>query len=881
MKKVVALILVLLFMFTWMFSLNIQNVYSQTLEDGSESLDIFTGSTSIYVKASLTDSRYLFNQFDKNIVSIHPQSLKKVSISFIRLFDWKNTYSYFLDNIWYNNTGIKYIPSTCVDMKLYFSENSSSYNLSSYINSLSKYYYLYFSKVNESGNMVEYLSPYQHDISFSKVFDLFGDNIPTVFKWINLNNLDLYDFYNITISVDYSSSEVSFQTSYINFQKNGISSLLKLFNWHPVKNDTRNIYLSIYSKFSEITSYPSIYNLTVLDPNTLFVHLNGVLKGNSTKNPFDINLRYDLPHLHIERTFNNTQPRNGDYVKVSVKITNTGAFNVKNVYVSEPRWWDGNRILFESGDVKENYSIIPSSSTKIMEYVVKINTSASLDINIPPSNVSVEIYNNSFLLYRSNENILHFNSNAPFLEVFIKEKSKTVKPGEKYIYTLYATNKGRSSAYNLQIGESLTESLNPGETKNAKLETGVDNATDLIKQISSKVIYSFSNKTFKIFSQSYPILFKPDAIMAPSAYLYVNYIPVNNTYVDAVFKINNIGIEDIPKIKLEGVLLPGLKYVSGDFTYIPEDNLFYNYITNLARKSTVTYHAEFKVTGDNISLYPLVRIISSDGKTTLVRYGIVDVFYNRSVSLLKNIPNPPLLMREKYNYAIKITNNGDADIYNITAMLKGYSSNIKITSLPHPIKYVGSGNSTEIQFSFHGLESGNITFPEIEINFVLGGKERKIDIPSKTFLSVYGLKIDFSLDKNNIIENKYVHLKITFQTDSPNYVHNININMTIPNGLSLENGETSFTKSIKTIPSSYVIDLNIYGNKPGTYNISNISVSYYFKNKKIDLSSQYSPPLSIAIYVKENVLRRYFIYFIIGLVISVGVGVYLRKIIGS
>lgn len=878
-KKVIALVLVLLFTFTWLFSLNIQNAYSQTLENGSESLDIFMGSASIYVKASLIGSSYLFNQFDKNIVSIHPQSLKKVSISFIRLFDWKNTHSYFLDNVWYNNTNIKYISSTCVDLKLYFSENSSSHNISSYINSLSKYYYLYFSKVNESGNMVEYLSPYQHSVSFSKVVNLFGNDVPAVFKWISLNNLDLYDFYNVTIIVDYSSSKASFQTSYINFQKNGVSSLLKLFNWHPVKNDTRNIYLNIYSKFSEITSYPSIYNLTVLDPNTLFVHLNGVLKGNSTKNPFDIDLRYDLPHLYVERTFNNTEPRDGDYIEVSVKITDTGAFNVKNVYVSEPHWWDGSRILFKSGNIEENYSVIPSSSTKIMKYVVKINTSASLDIDIPPTNVSVEVYNNSFLLYRSNENILYLNSNAPFLKVFIEGGAKTVKPGEKYNYALAITNEGKSPAYYLQLGE--LKSLNPGETKTFNLTLSVDNATDLIKQVSSRVVYSFSNKTFEISSQSYPILFKPDEIMAPSAYLYVSYIPVNNTYVDAVFKISNIGVEDIPKIKLEGMLLPGLKYVSGNFTYVPKDNLFYNYITGLVRKHTVTYHAEFKVISDNIFLYPLARIVSSDGKITLVRYGTVDIFYNRSITLLKDIPKPPLLINEKYNYTIKLTNNGDADIYNITTILKGQPNNIKITSSPHLAEHVIPGNSIEFPYSFHVLRSGNAVFPVVTVNFVLGGKERKIDISSKTLLSVYGLKIDFSLDKNSIVENKYAHLKIIFQTDSPDYVHNINISIAFPNGLSLENGKTFFAKSIKTISSTYVIDLNIHGDKPGKYNISNILVSYYFKTKKINLNNQYPQSLSITINVSENMLRRYFIYFAIGLVISVGVGIYLRKIISS
>lgn len=878
-KKIITIILVLLFIFTWISTLNIQNGYSQTFNDGFESLDIFTDSTSIYVKASLMKSKYLFDQFDKNVVSVHPSSLEKVSISFIRLFDWKNTHSYFLNNVWYNNTSIKYIPSTCVDAKFYFSGNSSSYNISPYVNNLSEYYYLYFSKVNETSNTIEYLSPYQHDVSFSKVISLFGDDVPAILQWIKINELDSYDFYNITISIDYSSSEASFQVSYINFQVNGISSFLTLFNWHSVKNDTRNINLNLYSKFTEITSYPSMYNLTVLDPAALFVHLNGVVTGNSTKNPFDIGLRYDLPHLYIERTFNNTQPRDGDHVEVSIKITNTGTFDVKNVHVSESPWWDGHKVLFESGAIEGNYITISSSSTKIIKYVVKINTSEYMDVIIPPSNASVEVYNNTFLIYTSNENILHFNSNAPFLKVFIEEESKTIKPGEEYKYALGVTNEGNSSAYDLQLGEFLIKSLKPGETRKVELKASVNGVTDLIKQVSSKVVYAFSNKTFEILSQSYPILFKPDEIMAPSAYLYVSYTPTNKTYVDAVFKINNIGVENIPKIKLEGILLSGLEYISGNFTYVPKDNVFYISDIVLGKDSTVTYHAKFRVLSDNIFLYPIVRISSSDGKITLVRYGIVDVFYNRSVSLLKNAPISPLLIGEKYDYIIRITNNGNTEIYNITAKLGSYSNNINIISSPYPIDHVASGGSAEFQYSFNAVESGNITFPEIKIDFILGGKIRKLDIPSETLLFVYGLKMDLSLDKNSITEDKYVHLKIILQTDSPNYIHDININIRVPDGLTLENGETVFTKSIKTISSNYVIELDIHGNKPGTYNISNISVSYYFKSEKIDLTSQYPKLPSVTISVKENVLRRYFVYFIIGLVISVGVGVYLRKII--
>ena len=875
-RKIVTFILILMLVFTWLSTINIRNSYSQTFTDGSESINMFTNSKSIYVKASLIGSEYLFNQFNKNIMSTHPSGVKKVSISFIRLFDWKNSYTYFFDELWYNNTDIKYIPPTYVDMKLYSVENHSIYNVSSYLHTLEKYYYLYFFKVNKSSGYLEYISPYQHEVSFNKVISILGKNYPAVFRWINLDKLDAYDFYNITLSIDYSSSKASFQVSYINFQQQGISSLLRLFSWYPVKNDTRNIYVNFYSKFAEITSYPPIYNLTVIDPNTLFIHLNAVLKGNSSKNPFDINVQYELPHLYVERTLNDTQPKEGDFIKVTVKITNTGASEVKNVHVSEPHWWDGNKILFENGVINRTYSTIPPSTSKIIEYIVKINTSKNLNIKIPSSNVTVEVYNNSFLMYRSNENFLHLNSKSPFLNVFIEEESKSVVPGEDYDYALGVTNEGNASAYNLQLGEFLIESLSPGETRKVELKTSVDNAFNLIKQISSKITYSFSNKTFELASPSYPILFKPDKIIAPSAYLYVGYNIINDTYIDTVFKISNIGIEDIPKMDLKGIILSEFKYVSGNFTYNSRNNVFYINNIVLGRGSNVEYHAIFRVNTSDILLYPLVKISSTDGKLTIVRYGSVDVFYNKSISLAEDIPKSPLLVGEKYNYTITLANNGEADIYNLTTTLGKLSSSINISSF-NKVSYIASNSSSQLIFLFYGLESGNISLPGVKLNFILAGKKREISVSPVSLVFAYGMKIFISPRESSMTEGKSINLKLVFQTDSPEYVHDINISIKFPKGLVLGNKERTFTKSIKTILSKYTLELDIHGVTPGKYNVSDITVTYYFKDKKIDLATQYPSSLSIVINVKENIIKRYFTYFIIGLIISIGVGVYLRK----
>lgn len=879
-RRILMLSILMILTSTIIFNFNIENVFSEKVDGGYESLTIYTSSTSIYVKASIKSSRKLFNHFIDEVSSNHVDGVKKVSLSFIRVFDWKNTYSYFINNIWYNDTGIEEVPTTYAIIKFYLKGNSSTSGISLYIDNVSRYYYLYFSKVYEGKNIVEYVSPYQHDVSFTRIVSILGENYPAVFKWIGLDRFDTYDFYNITLVIDYDISSASFKASYINYQREGISSLMKLFNWYQVKNDTRNIYLTLYSRFSQVDSYPSLYNLSVIDPSTLFTSLKSVSTGNSTKNPFDIDLRFDLPYLYIERSFNNTQPMDGDSVEITLTITNKGGFDVKNVHVSEPHWWDDKKILFIGGDTEKSYGDITSSSSRVLRYIVKINTSKPLDISIPSSNITVELYNNTVLSYTSSENVIHLNSNSPFLKVSIERKTGDIRVGEKFKYDLSVINIGNSSAYALQLGSFLIKSLKPGETKTVELEVGVDSVRDLIKQVSSKIIYSFSNKTFEIFSQSYPILFRSVKIMAPSAYLFIGYMPLNDSYVKAVFKINNIGVENIPKLRLEGRILSGLEYVSGNFTYNSEDRIFYIDDIVLGVGGASTYYAKFRLVNSDVFLYPVVKLYFSDGKIMFVRDGLVDIFYNKSLSLTKIFPEPPLLTGKEYNFILVLLNNGSAPLYNITASLKEHPININFTAFPHEIDHVSKGERAEFKFSFYGIHQGNITFPGVKIGFILGGRDRKIDIASKAASFVYGLKMDLALDKKDIVENRYTGLKIVLETDSPTSIHDINIMVKLPNGLSFRDGEKVYSMKINNILRKHVIRLEIYGRKPGKYNISDVLVTYYFKDKKIDLSAQHLSLPYTTLIVKENIMRRYFIYFILGIVIAFGAAIYLRRMIG-
>jgi len=854
-------------------------VYAQSPTEERESIYVYGGGPSVFIKAAFTDSAYLYGVVTSKTGLVSSSGVKSISLSFVRVSDWKPSFNYFLDGVWYRNTGIYEVPSTSVVLKIVIENGVTEQDVLSIAKTLSNYFLLDFRLASVDSNTYIFYSPYEHGTVYENVLSIIEDEPVAVFDWVSLKNFDKKDFYNVTIGLDVGRHTASFVASYIIYREKGVETLSDVLEWKPNENDTRKINLYVLSKYARVTGYPKLfYNLSVLEESTLYVSLNGYTYGNAEEDPFEIRYTFAYPTLYIERSFNDTQLSNGDVIEVTLKVENIGEADAYNVTLSESRWWDDNQVLFLEGDVKEFFTVIPKATSRVIKYKVKVNTAEPVDVIVPQAQATASIMENVNLTYYSSSVLIHLNRDSPFLSISIDSKTSSVKPGDEYLYDLSVKNEGSETAEDLQLGDFLIKSLAPGESRRVELSTAVSGPWDLIKYVSAKVVYSFQNKTYSLESPSYPVLFKPDTILAPLTSIEITYKSVDNTHIEATLNVKNIGVIDIESLKIEGQLLSGLEYVSGDFEVEPNGTIFYIAGIALGRGSEVEYEAVFKIVSDDVFMYPLVRVEAKAVDISISRLGLIDVFFNHTIEITTDLPSSPLLIGKSYVYKIRVANLGSSDIYNILFHYTNIPEGLTMNSSDSPIGKIAGGSSLDYEISFYAERPGDVSIPPVDVDFILGGKTRYMSIPVQNVTFVYGLKATLSLTDNEILENGATSILIRFESDAPSYIDYIDVSITLPEGLEFSDGTRIYETRISL--SSPTLDFTtpeIHAVTPGKYNVSNVKISYGFKGEEITLELQFDITSSNILTVKENVLNRYFIYFIIALAVSIAIAVYIRR----
>jgi len=249
----------------------------------------------------------------------------------------------------------------------------------------------------------------------------------------------------------------------------------------------------------------------------------------------------------------------------------------------------------------------------------------------------------------------------------------------------------------------------------------------------------------------------------------------------------------------------------------------------------------------------------------------MDYYYN-SVAVSYDLPPSPYLVDENYTFYVKIENEGPAKLYNISISL----SNSELTIKPSTANYsvIMSSSSKSFNFTFFSEEVGNFSFPSLEYTYWYLGSIRKGTLVLGNASFYKGVWAEYKVP-TSIEEGNSFNITLDVYSDASQYVSDVTIDIVLPQGLSFKDGSIEKTVSVNLASGKNKLELEVYASSPGEYQLISTTIKYRFNGRALVFNMP--KDLLPKVVIKENVLWRYWIYFIPMLLIALIFALYMRK----
>ena len=628
-----------------------------------------------------------------------------------------------------------------------------------------------------------------------------------------------------------------------------------------------NITLNIHIAYAYIAKIPKSYMISYANQSSLRYVLTVRINNRTDVDKLSpIWIAFESPSIIIYRTFNTTKFYNGTILKVRLVIINYGDFNIPNVTITEARWWDNKSVVFLSGDTKLTVNMLPKKTSRSLEYIVLINTTKKLDIKIPPAEAIVSTPVNTTFICESNENILHLNRHAPFINASISDLPLKPAISRTLKYTIIVSNLGDKKASNVVYGDIIIPSLKPDEKRIYIRKVNISHISPWYIKVNESVSYIFENKSYSISLQSVRVILYPDNPRVPLLKVILEPKIINKSLLNLSLELTNIGGEVIKQAILKGFYNKTVfEYVKGPFE-LSKAGIMQLKLTSIEPDHAIRYSCIFKVISNKSSFYPYLEIISLNKHMVLNEISQLRLFYNRSISFtvcgLKRI----CILNETYSLNVSIFFDKSLNPHRINISYISKSKNVKIVESKtwNRSKYI-----LTYTLKFKILETGNITLPTIRLTLLSGGESIDLRYDLGNVTTYFGIKLNIDFP-NSVIEGSKVIMKYRIYTDVPGGINNVTIKLQIPPELQIRENESYIFIKYDRVTRTAEGIITLKAKKPGTYRILINYACFTLNSVNIRIEGVDSRICNgvLMIEVKENVITRYWSYFIPALIIT-------------
>ena len=535
--------------------------------------------------------------------------------------------------------------------------------------------------------------------------------------------------------------------------------------WDPVKRtvtwivDLAKGESKVFSVIATVVGYGNVTNSLVVGNKTAGVNVT-------------------VPEIIPDKTVDNEIPNFGDNVTYTVKVTNDGMGDAKDVVVRDVLG-EGLKFVSATG----NYSF--DEVTHTVTWIVDLAKGESKVFSVIATVVGYGNVTNSLVVGNKTAGV---NVTVPEIIPDKTVDNEIPNFGDNVTYTVKVTNDGMGDAKDVVVRDVLGEGLKfVSATGNYSFDEVTHTVTwivDLAKGeskvfsvIATVVGYGnvtnslvVGNKTTGV-NVTVPEI-NPDKTVD-------NEIPNFGDNVTYTVTVTNDGIGDANNVVITDVLDKGLKFLNatGNFTYDEKTGII-TWIVDLAKGETKTFNVNVTVLGYGV----LPNTVAVGNKTAVRNITVPEII------TVKEVNSSAIHIGDEITYTITVSNPGKINATNVVIrdilpeglkFINASNGGVydPVTGIITWILNITANSTVDLTADVCVNKSGNIT------NTVnVGNKTSNCTIESG---DIVDLEIHIVADKSEIYVGDNIVYTVTVINNGPSDAINTIANILIPNALSI------------------------------------------------------------------------------------------------
>ena len=850
MRSVLTILIALLFMSS-MFLLN-TSTYVASKNDFKEYMDIWNYGTASLIQVKVVDHPSIIKK-TKELFNFIPNDAD-YNIIYFNVPNWASHYNYLLSGVIFSNTSWKSIPWTHIEIRL---NTLVSSELKEKFDEVFKTYFIY----NGSSMLIGYLDYSMFKKILNKIISL--PDYTRFLLWMDPQKLTTDDIFSISISKEGDSINLIITVLKDNGVKYFYWSLDKFMEFKeeaPKLKYNYTSFLTIYFKDVFIESAPKNISGVLNNTSELYIYKFNIAGGAKFKNP-KFKIIYESPVVLLTRSFNSTSFTKDSIIKVRIDIRNLMPYPLHNITVREYEWF-GDYAELVKGSTSKMIDELKSGSVDTLIYEVRIKTDEVMSLYIGPAEAILNSSTGLMRVFYSNTNVIYLNTeHSPLIYATLDEVKSSYDVGGKLRYSAVIKNVGDSPVESVVFGEYIIGSLKPGE------ERRIDDSISLSKigsryfELLLNASYTFNGTEYKVSSQELEIFLYPRKLYYPYIDIQFKY-GLKGNELNLTIVLSNKGLFDVEGVNVTILNLYDSSVVEGDLKNLSKT------IDLILVNQSKTLSTILRYPNNTISAYPYVVVTSRNLISPM--YSQFRYFYN-TINVSEGIFNGPYIINCNYTLTIRFVNTGDANVYNFTISSLGGDLSLS----PERFNYtlVSPHEAKLINFTFFSEEVGNFTLPDIKYTYWYLGSTHEGSFSGVAVKFYRGIWINYEVP-SEVSEGDSFTLTLRIESDSYEYINYSMLSIYLPDGLEFSSGSNILEKEFVLNGSKNEIEFRVRAIKPGEYELRDIKIHYVFNG--IELSYTLPETKIPEIKVRENVLMRYWIYFIPMLILAL-IYVYLMR----
>ena len=803
--------------------------------------------------------------------------VREVILSFSVVRRWPRIYSYMLEGVVFDGTGIGVVEKDAARLEIVFEEWVDEGVARAIAYNLSRAFHLRFTPAYTSGPSAVFYAPLNSTYHKTYILRGLSWNYTGIFSSASFEDtMTRADYARIVVrarvgggvsySLEFSSiKHYSFPPGEYDFR---LSIALPYISQARAGDDVDRTVVRVAIADALLLSIPPNMSVT-LDGHTYV--LERVYGPGEQLKDAHIRLMFAFPLLMVSKSVSANTTLAGGNITVRVRVSNLGGGEARDILVEEPEWWAG--LGNVTGQISRRIALLRPGETEEMVYVVTLARNASY-IAIPPTRAIVNASGLAVEFRSSAVNVHAVNGSVvSVVSASVSELSPTTPAaGDRITYYLEVWNNGTRPIRELSVDGVFVRELRPGSVK-LPMEREASSLRPSEIVISHSLEYSIGGERYSLEGPYVPVMYRLTRPLLPRVDVGVRVEGRGCEYNVTVAILANMTGEGT--IAVRGIVLGNTSYVAGDFE---EENRTLAYVYRGTQPGgNLTLSMSISLENGTSSLPPLITASVRDRRGSMSmlvcpRPILADVRVD--------VARLPDVLLKGLTYALNVTIwNGDyLPLHNVTVTVSTSGITVRNATALSVAELAGR-SEMRVVFNATPTRTGSVSISSVAARFVYCGFQLSASAGGYSAAAIKGVAVRLSVPRS-VVEGSEIPIEVVVARDSPE-VTDIAVKWALPRPLTFTGGASLVEVPIEIADSKGSVRLVISPPEPGRYSLEPPEVTFVFRGKRYSIRDLGVALPRVEFEVRENVVMRYWTYFGAMLALAAVLIGYVRRRVGA